>query len=302
MKKTIEVDTPSRLDQYLSNKTSYSRSQIVKLIKSSKIIVNNKIIDKPSFNVNDGDIIEVDFSITNVEKNIIPNDEIEINYLYRDKYLAVINKSRGIVVHPSSGHTSDTLVNYLLKQDDNYKYDYSDINYRPGIVHRIDKDTQGILIIAYSNDILNAIQKEIQCGNFHREYLALVKGKIKDQLFKIDAPLTKPNHTVRKAQVNTLKGKDAVTHFKLISTRNNVSLLKCTLETGRTHQIRAHLAYINHPIIGDNLYGGSNNLLNKGQCLTAYKIDFIHPVSSKRIICYAPLDDYFKNALRIFYK
>ena len=296
------VNILSRLDQYIASNTSYSRSQVVKLIKAGNIQINNKIVTKSSQVVDVGDEITIDFALPDNNTQIIPDDTIEINYLYKDEYLAIINKKRGLVVHPSSGHKNDTLVNYLLKQDPNFKYEITDINNRPGIVHRIDKDTQGILVIAYKQNVLELLQQEIQIGKLHREYLALVNGKVIDKLFKVDAPLTKPNHTVRKAKVNTVSGRNAVTHFEFITYKNNVSLLKCKLETGRTHQIRAHLSFINHPIVGDTLYGGSNKYLTDGQCLTAYKIEFIHPITKKKIVCFAPLDEYFKKALDYYYK
>lgn len=298
----FNVTTTSRLDLYLSNSTSYSRSQISKLIKNEKIKVNNKIITKPSFVVNSSDVIECDFVLDEKITDYKPKDTISIDYLYQDKYLAVINKPRGIVVHPSSGHTSDTLVSYLSNQDKNYSFDINDINSRPGIVHRIDKDTQGVLIIAYSLDIMEKIQKQIQSGLVHRKYLALVNGVVKDNFFKVDAPLTKPTHEQKKALVNTSIGKDAITHFQLLSTKNNVSLLKCTLETGRTHQIRAHLAYLSHVVVGDYLYGDRNSKFKLGQCLSAYEIEFTHPVTKKKLKIYAPIDDYFKSALNYYYK
>ena len=302
MNNKFNVENSSRLDIYLSNVTTYSRSQISKLIKSNKIKINNKTITKSSFLVNIGDIIECDFTLDAKENDFKPTNTINIEYLYKDKYLAVINKPRGLVVHPASGHINDTLVNYLLNQDENYKFDVSDINSRPGIVHRIDKDTQGVLIIAYSIDIMEKIQKQIQEGKVHRNYLALVNGVIKDKYFKVDAPLTKPTHTQKKALVNPSYGKEAISHFELLSTKNNVSLLKCSLETGRTHQIRAHLAYLSHPVIGDYLYGDRNTKFKLGQCLSAYRIEFIHPVTKKKIVSYAPIDNYFKDALKYFYR
>ena len=302
MNSQFKVNKSSRLDLYLAEITSYSRSQISKLIKNEKIQVNSNIVTKPSFLVKEDDIIDVDFSLSEVVNDYKPSDSIKIDYLYRDKYLAVINKPRGLVVHPSSGHINDTLVNYLSNQDDYYVFDVDDINSRPGIVHRIDKDTQGVLIIAYSLDVMEKIQKQIIEGKVHRNYLALVNGVIKDKFFKVDAPLTKPTHTQKKALVNPSAGREAISHFELLSTKNNVSLLKCTLETGRTHQIRAHLAYLSHPVVGDYLYGDRNTKFKKGQCLSAYRIEFTHPILKKNIISYAPLDEYFKEILRFFYK
>ena len=301
MNNQFKVNKSSRLDLYLAEITSYSRSQISKLIKNEKIQVNSNIVTKPSFLVKEDDIIDVDFSLSEVVNDYKPSDSIKIDYLYRDKYLAVINKPRGLVVHPSSGHINDTLVNYLSNQDDYYVFDVDDINSRPGIVHRIDKDTQGVLIIAYSLDVMEKIQKQIIEGKVHRNYLALVNGVIKDKFFKVDAPLTKPTHTQKKALVNPSAGREAISHFELLSTKNNVSLLKCTLETGRTHQIRAHLAYLSHPVVGDYLYGDRNTKFKKGQCLSAYRIEFTHPILKKNIISYAPLDEYFKEILRFFY-
>ena len=155
----------------------------------------------------------------------------QIKYLILIIYLVVINKDRGIVVHPASGHNNDTLVNYLFEQDENYYFDNIS-SIRPGIVHRIDKDTQGLLIVAYDVKTMELLQKQIQERIVHREYLALVKGRVKDKYFKVDAPLTKPNHSQRKALVDINNGKEAKTHFKLISQKNNYSFLSCQLETG----------------------------------------------------------------------
>ncbi len=303
MKQTFTIEEKARLDAALATLSETSRSQIAKQIKSGFVKVNGMITDQPSLKLKEGDVVEYEPII--VEKPAIekPDEQVDLDYVYRDNDIAIINKPRGMVVHPAPGHENNTLVNYLMNQDEEFDFDRDDqTNFRPGIVHRIDKDTSGLLAVAMNPQAQANLQDEIRDGDFHREYLALVYGSVKDKKFRIEAPLTRPNHTERRALVDVYKGREAITHCTLLANNGKVSLLKCSLETGRTHQIRAHLAYIGFPIVGDVLYGKrKETIADQGQALHAFELSLIHPRTLKRMSFYAPLDEYFKKLLRFFY-
>ncbi len=291
-----------RLDVVLSKEASISRSQASKAIRNGAVLVEDKVITQASLFVEKG--VRIILLKKEEEKTFkAPPQEIEIQYAYKDKDLCVINKPRGLVVHPAPGHSDDTLVNQLFHQDEDFAFDQNNsVDIRPGIVHRIDKDTSGLLLVANNVETQAKLQEQVREKKLERSYIALVYGSIKDKKFRIDAPLTRPDHTVRKALVDPQKGREAITHCQLLARGKAVSLIRCVLETGRTHQIRAHLSYISHPIVGDLLYGHQDSRFKQeGQCLHAYSLSFIHPKTGKRITCYAPLDDYFKKLLRLFF-
>lgn len=304
MENTLIVKEASRLDAFLSKETGMSRSQASKIVKGGNAKVNGETVDKASFSLKPGDSVEFEKAEAEVTGILPPKENVSLNFVYQDDDFCIIDKPRGMVVHPAPGHYDDTLVNYLFNQNLNFEFNNDDgDNIRPGIVHRIDKDTQGLLAIALNEETQSLLQQEIRDREFHRTYLALVYGDVPDRRFRIEAPLTRPNHTCRKAKVDIYNGRDAITHCVKLSTNGKVSLLKCTLETGRTHQIRAHLAYIGYPIVGDPLYGKmKDDIADQGQLLTAYSLSLIHPYKMKRMTFYTPIDDYFKKVLRYFYR
>ena len=279
----------SRLDIYLAKKLDISRSKIQKLNKEGKITVNGKKVPD-SFLVTGEEDIEVDsdlqFDIT-VEKENIP-----LNIVYEDDYLIIINKESGMVVHPAPGNYSGTLVNALL-----YKYDLSkgESSFRPGIVHRIDKDTSGLMVVAKEEKTHELLSDMFKNKEVKREYIALVTGVIKENKGTIDAPIGRDPKDREKMCVIGSNSKNAVTHFEVIRRYKNNTLIKCILDTGRTHQIRVHMAYIKHPVVNDPLYGKKFN--DFGQFLHSSTIDFIHPVTKKHIHFECELPKEFQDYL-----
>ena len=289
----IKIEFEGRLDQVLSNQLNFSRSKISQIIKEG-ILLNSKKIDKPSTKVKIGDLVE--FEYTEVDLSKITPVKIDFNILYEDEYLMVVNKPRGLVVHPSSGHYQDSLANglaYYFNKDN----ESMDDEFRMGIVHRIDKDTSGLLIVAKTLLAKQKLSEMISKHLVDRQYFALAYGFFSNKKFKVDAPIGRDKSNRLKMAV-TDDGRPSVTHFKLIRQFNGAGLLSCQLETGRTHQIRVHLSYIKHPIVGDELYTNRKcDFANCGQLLHAYKIKFIHPFTNKEMVFYADLDDYFKKAI-----
>lgn len=303
MENSFENKEQGRLDVLLAKNLSLSRSQAGKAVKNGEVLVDGREERQASFFLKGGEKVSY-FPKAKEEKSFsLPKDDYRLSFLYKDEDIAIIDKPRGMVVHPAPGHLDDTLVNYLFKEEKDFDFDIEDSdNIRPGIVHRIDKDTSGLLAVAMNSKSQALLQKEIRDKVFHRSYLALCEGRVRDRLFRVDAPLTKPNHTQRKALVDPYKGKEAITHFATLATNDKCSLLLCSLETGRTHQIRAHLAYIGHPIIGDPLYSRKRfQIADQGQALHAFSLSLIHPETLKKLVFYAPLDDYMKKLLRAFF-
>ncbi len=266
----IKVDLDDiRIDKYLSNNTDLSRSKIQKLIKDEKILVNDKIVNN-SYKVMVGDIINI-LEVTTENKEIKPSN-IKLDIVYEDSDLLVINKSSGMVVHPAPGNYEDTLVNALVG-----KYQLSNNGERPGIVHRLDKDTSGLMLVAKNDYTHERLAKMIQDKEVERYYLALVCGTFNHETGTIDAPIGRDSKNRELMCVTSLNSKKAITHFKVLKRYPKHTLIECKLETGRTHQIRVHMKYINHPVVNDPLYGKlvSNNTF--GQLLHSYKIKFKHP-------------------------
>lgn len=267
-----------RIDQYLATELDLSRSKIQKLIKQEKITVNDKVISS-SYIVKLGDVIfvddELDFTIT-VEKEDIPLDII-----YEDDYLLVINKKSGMVVHPAVGNYTGTLVNALM-----YRFSLSNSDsIRPGIVHRIDKDTSGLLVVAKDDKTHELLSNMIKEKKVERIYYALVDGIIPHETGTIDAPIGRDINNRQKMQVTDINSKNAITHFRVLKRFNNTNqtLIECKLDTGRTHQIRVHMAYIGYPVYNDPIYGKRKNTTEFGQFLHSKKISFIHPITNQLI-------------------
>lgn len=286
-----------RIDKYLSVFVdSFSRSYIQKLIENNDILVNDRNV-KPSYKLRIDDKI-----IVNVPDSIIPDilpEDIKLDILYEDNDVIVVNKPKDMVVHPSAGHYTGTLVNALLFH---CKDNLSGINgvLRPGIVHRIDKDTTGSVIVCKNDKSHQIIAGALKEHSIIRKYHAIVHGVIEEDEGTIETLIGRnPKDRLKMAVVPT-GGKSAVTHYKVLKRYKNYTYVECSLETGRTHQIRVHMAHINHPILGDDTYSNQKSPYKlKGQCLHAKILGFIQPVTGESIMTDAPLPDYFKHLLDI---
>ena len=266
-----------RIDKYLMDKLDISRSKIQKLIDNDNILVNDKKV-KSSYILKSDDIINVNMDMDD-EVHIVPED-IPLDIVYEDEYLLVVNKPSGMVVHPAPGNYSNTLVNALMYHCN--KLSGVNGSIRPGIVHRIDADTSGLLLVAKNDLVHNDLAKQIKEKNVKREYIALVHGIINEDSATIDAPIGRDVNNRKKMAVTADNSKDAVTHIFVLERLNNATLIKCVLETGRTHQIRVHLNYINHPIVNDPVYGLKKQENSSfGQMLHAKTIGFIHPITKE---------------------
>lgn len=288
-----------RIDKFLSqNLENISRSYIHELIKNNDILVNGNHTTK-NFVLSEKDIVSVNIPKPK-EIDILP-ENIPINIVYEDDDLLIVNKEKGIVVHPAPGNYTGTLVNALLYK---CKDSLSGINgnIRPGIVHRIDKYTSGLLIIAKNDISHNFLAEQIKEHSFTREYEAIVYGNIKEDSGTIRTNISRHKIDRKKMAVTDIGGKLAVTHFTVLKRYGNFTHLRLNLETGRTHQIRVHMAYIKHPILGDEVYANPKNNPFKfltGQCLHAKSIGFIHPKTNKYIEFSSELPDYFKKVIDI---
>ena len=269
-------DEKGRIDKVLTTKiSSLSRSRIQELVQDRNILVNGKKV-KTSYKVQKNDLISV-----NVPKlkplAVIPED-IPLDIIYEDQDVIVVNKPQGMVVHPAAGHPDHTLVNALLFHTKNLAE--SPEGFRPGIVHRIDKDTSGLLMVAKNAFSRESLEKQLAQKTNKRLYLAIVHGNFSEKSGTIEAPIGR-DHYNRKKMAVVENGKNAVTHFTVLEQFQKFSLIRCQLETGRTHQIRVHLAYIGHPVAGDPLYGPHHTLKGNGQFLHAQVLGFKQPHSGK---------------------
>ncbi len=265
-----------------------------KLLEEGKILVNDKKV-KSSYKVKLDDIISVE--IPEVKDTEIIPENIKLDILYEDEYIIVVNKAKGMVVHPANGNYTGTLVNALLYR---CKDSLSGIGgeKRPGIVHRLDKDTSGVLIVAKCDKAHLNISEQIKSHKVKKTYIALVKGIVKDNEATIDMPIGRSKKDRKKMDIDK-NGKNAITHFIVMQRYQGYTLLKVNIETGRTHQIRVHLSTIGYPIIGDEVYSNGKNEFNvEGQMLHAYCIEFLHPITGEKMKITAPLPEYFNEVLR----
>ncbi len=289
-----ELSTPQRIDGYLAAATDLTRTHIALLISENGVTVNGKAVSK-SQKVKNGDKIEVNIPdpvSLNIEKENIPLDIV-----YEDDSLLVVNKPKGMVVHPATSNYSGTLVNALLYHCDGSLSGINGVE-RPGIVHRIDKDTSGLLMVAKNDKAHLCLAEQIKDHSFKREYEAVVYGVIKNETGTINAPIGR--HPVKRKQFAVINenSKNAVTHYEVIERYNGFTHIRLRLETGRTHQIRVHMAYLGHPVTGDAVYGPKKVIESLGgQCLHARKLGFIHPETNEYMEFGSELPTYFTEFL-----
>ena len=295
--KLIADTEGQRLDVFLSQRLeNVSRSRIESLIKSGQIRVNEKEVSK-SYRTHVGDFIIVE--VPPAEEGIPQACAMELDIVYEDDYLLVINKPKGVVVHPAPGHTGDTLVNGLLAH---CRDSLSGINgeKRPGIVHRIDKDTSGLLVVAKSDAAHQGLAVQFEKHTIDRVYETIVFGRMPNSEGTVDASIGRSQKDRKKMAVGARNGKRAVTHYEVLGQYRGFSHLACKLETGRTHQIRVHLSSIGHFVVGDMVYGRAVSGVNvdfEGQCLHARVLGFDHPITGEHMVFESPLPEYFKKLL-----
>ena len=284
-----------RLDKYVTEQnTEITRTAVQRLIDEKNILVNGKE-QKASYKVNENDVVEVE--IPEPKKIEIKAEDIPIEVIYEDSDIIVVNKPKGMVVHPGNGNVDGTLVNAIMAKCEG---SLSGIGgeIRPGIVHRIDKDTSGLLIVAKNDKAHVNLSEQIKEHKVKKTYIALVRGVVRENEATIDMPIGR-SKTDRKKMAVCKDGKNAVTHIKVLKRWEHYTLLQVNIETGRTHQIRVHLSYIGYPIIGDYTYSnGKNEFGVVGQCLHAQKLEFKHPTTNKIMELEAPLPEYFQEIIQ----
>lgn len=284
-----------RIDVYIADVVaSLSRTYAKELIQNNFVEVNG-ICVKSGYKLKYKDFVKV--AIPEPKSTEVKPENIHIDILYEDDYLIVVNKPKGMVVHPSAGHSSKTLVNALMYH---CKSNLSDINgvIRPGIVHRIDKDTSGLLVVAKTNDAHNFLASQLRDHSMQREYHAVVEGIISEVRGMIDAPIGRSNTDRKKMAVNTKNGKDAITTFTVLKRYSKETYVKLKLETGRTHQIRVHMSHVGYPVSGDEIYGKKKpKYETNGQVLHAKNLGFLHPKTDEFVFFESDLPEYFKELL-----
>lgn len=295
MKEIFVEEGMQRLDKYIAQKEEcLSRVMIQKLIEEGNILVNGEK-SKPSYNVQAGDRITI--QIPEVKTTDLKAQEIPLDIIYEDDDIIVVNKAKGMVVHPAVGNPDGTLVNAIMAH---CKGNLSGIGgeLRPGIVHRLDKDTSGLLIIAKNDKAHLEMSEQIQKRQVKKTYLALVRGAISENEATINMPIGRSTRDRKKMAVNK-NGKEAITHFKVLDRFVGYTYLQVRIETGRTHQIRVHMAEIGHPVVGDMVYSnGKNEFGVEGQMLHATSLEFKHPITGEEMHLDAPLPEYFEEVLK----
>lgn len=291
-----------RLDKFLAQELQdqgYSRVFLSSLIEQGQVTVNNEVVSSPKKLLKQNDQVTINI-INDRKDSTLVASKIAIPIVYEDEDVIVVNKPNNLVVHPGAGNFDNTLVNGLLF---NMKELSSVDETRPGIVHRLDKQTTGLLIVAKNNQTHYFLSQELKIHQIKREYIALVHGKINTRSGTIDAPIARDKHNRLKMSISEENAKHAITHFKVLEQFDKYTLISCQLETGRTHQIRIHLQWINHPVVNDPVYSRypvENN--NYGQYLHAYQITFTHPRTKKVMTFKADLPDFFENRLQLLRK
>ena len=296
MKKEIIVnkEATKRIDAYISENTEYSRTAVQRLIEENKITVNGRK-EKSSYKVQEGDKVEIE---EEPAKDIeLRAQNIPLEILYEDNDIIVVNKPKGMVVHPANGNPDGTLVNAVMSiRKDSLSGIGGEI--RPGIVHRLDKNTSGAIIIAKNDKAHINLSEQLKNHEIKKTYIALVRGIVKENNATINMPIARSKKDRKKMDVDK-NGKEAITHFTVLNRFTDCTLLEVNIETGRTHQIRVHLSHIGYPIIGDDVYSNGKNKWNiEGQCLHAKSLDFRHPITGKHIHIEAELPEYFRNLIK----
>ena len=294
----VEENEVSRIDTYISNKlTDLSRTAVKRMLEEGNILINGNI-SKPSDKVKNGDKISI--HIEEPKEVKIEAQDIPIDIIYEDDDIIVVNKPKGLVVHPANGNPDGTLVNAIMAI---CKESLSGIGgeLRPGIVHRLDKDTSGLLIVAKNDKAHINMSEKIKNREVKKTYIALVRGSMPEDSATINMPIGRSTKDRKKMAV-TKTGKEAITHFKVLNryttNKGTYTLLEIKIDTGRTHQIRVHMAEIGYPVIGDEVYSnGKNEFGIHGQCLHAKRLEFKHPITGKEMILEAPLPEYFENVI-----
>lgn len=292
-----EAYSGERLDKVISaNVENFTRSYVQKLIENKCVAVDEKVVDNKNLKIKEYQTIKI--VVPEPEMLDLKPENIPLEIVYEDDDLLIVNKPKGMVVHPAPGNYGGTLVNALMHHCGE---SLSSINgtIRPGIVHRIDKDTSGLLIVAKNDFSHKSLAEQIKNHSFSREYEAVVYGNLKNDTGTIDAPIGRHKIDRKKMTVTNENSRNAVTHYTVLKRYKNFTHVRLKLETGRTHQIRVHMAYIGHPVAGDPIYGPKRVIKNlNGQCLHAKHIGFIHPKTSKYIEFESDLPDYFKKFLK----
>lgn len=290
-----EENNNIRIDRYLAEQCpDLSRSYIQKLVKDGAVFVNNRQV-KTNYKVQPQD--QVILTIPDMQVPDILPENIPLDILYEDQWLLVVNKPKDMVVHPSAGHMEGTLVNAVMAHCGEH---LSGINgvLRPGIVHRIDKDTTGALLICKDDTVHRDLAEQLKVHSIKRRYRAIVQGNLREDQGTVDAPVGRHPTDRKKMAVNYKNGKEAVTHYQVLERFGNATYIECRLETGRTHQIRVHMASLGHPLLGDTIYGSSKNPYHlQGQALHAMILGFVHPITREYLEFQAPLPEYFIKLL-----